>query len=82
MTKPMVGRKSAAPAALMPQDAAERLMKDWEALNMYLRDATESECLSLLHFSRKVGARKPVVSRIFSRFNALRGRRERMEALS
>jgi hypothetical protein len=52
-------------------------IKDWKALNLRLKTATEDDCLSILKSEKGGAKRKSWLVRIHHTLNKLRARRER-----
>lgn len=52
-------------------------IKDWQALNKRLLDATENDCLQLMRAEKGGKCRKSWLVRIHHRLNKLRAQRER-----
>lgn len=57
------------------------VLKNWEAVNIFMLSATEKEAAQLLEAEKVGAARLSVLMRIYGRFNKLRTRRERSELL-
>lgn len=55
----------------------EPALKTWKALNDFVRSATEAQCTHLITVERAGRKRKMFLLRLHSRFNLLRGRREK-----
>lgn len=60
----------------------EEAVSSWPAFNDFLREATEEEALRLMELERLGRARLQFLLRAYSRYNAMRARRERRELLA
>lgn len=56
-------------------------LKNWDELNKFLRNASESQCEALLKEERQGRARHSVMNRIYGRFAVVRAERERKQLL-
>lgn len=63
-------------------ERVEELATSFRKLNRWVMDATEQECEAVLVAAAKLKVPRYMRLRIFGRFNALRGRRERREYLA